>query len=84
MISIVLGSVAAMGAAFLGTKVYPLQKGGTIETATDSIQQSLDTVKESIQAEPQPEPLATETTTPLETEVAPVPESTEQISPEFS
>lgn len=80
MVSIVLGSLAAMGAAFAGTYVYPLQKGGTIETATNTVQQGLDSVKESIQVEPTPEPLATETT-PVE---VPVPESTEQTLPEAS
>lgn len=80
MLTIVLGSVVAMGTAFLGTKIYPIQKGGDISTATSAIEETLDSVKESIQ--PEPEPLQTETTTPLETEVTPPPENIEQTLPE--
>lgn len=68
-ISIVLGSLAAIGSAFVGTKVYPIQTGGdplagpallgaTITGAFAAAQKAL---------EPKPEPLAVETT-PVEQE----------------
>jgi len=67
-VSIVLGSIAGMAVAFLGTKVYPVQSGG------GDIQADIQTARESVQEvlQPAPEPLATETTTPIQ--------STEQTS----
>lgn len=58
-----LGSIAAIGSAFVGTKVYPIQKGGdplvgpALLGAT--ITGAFAAAKEAI--EPKPEPLATET-----------------------
>ncbi len=60
-LSIVLGSIAGMAAAFVGTKVYPIQSGGG-DIQTD-IQEVVENVKE--QLTPAPEPLAVETTTPV-------------------
>lgn len=62
-VSIILGSLAAIGSAFVGTNIYPIQTGGdpllgpailgaTITGAFASAQKAL---------EPSPEPLAVET-----------------------
>ena len=62
-VSIVLGSLAALGSAFAGTKVYPIQSGGdplagpALLGAT--ITGAFASAKKAI--EPAPEPLATET-----------------------
>lgn len=62
-VSIVLGSLAAIGSAFVGTKVYPIQTGGdplagpALLGAT--ITGAFAAAKKAI--EPAPEPLATET-----------------------
>jgi hypothetical protein len=72
-ISIVLGSLAAIGSAFVGTKVYPIQTGGdplagpAILGAT--ITGAFAAAKEAL--EPKPEPLAVETTPEVPTPTAP-------------
>ena len=88
-VSIVLGSLAAIGSAFVGVKVYPIQTGGdplagpTLLGAT--ITGAFAAAKKAI--EPAPEPLAVETES-IPTEVSPteesVPESTAQTLPEVS
>lgn len=62
-VSIVLGSIAAIGSAFVGTKVYPIQTGGdplagpTVLAAT--LTGAFAAAKKAI--EPAPEPLKVET-----------------------
>ena len=87
-VSIVLGSLAAVGSAYVGTKVYPIQTGGdpfagpallgatitdAIKTATEPVPEPL--AVETVKEEPVP---TTEVSQPLES----VPENTEQTSPE--
>ncbi len=84
-----LGSLAAIGSAFVGTKVYPIQTGGdplvgpavlgaTITGAIAAAERALT---------PAPEPLATETEKPEEeieqpvVEQSPLEETTTQASP---
>ena len=62
-VTIVLGSLAAIGSAFVGTKVYPIQTGGDPLTGPAllgaTITGAFAAAKKAI--EPKPEPLATET-----------------------
>jgi hypothetical protein len=74
-VTIVLGSLAAIGSAFVGTKVYPIQTGGdplagpALLGAT--ITGAFAAAKKAV--EPAPEPLATETVK-LQDVPEPVPE----------
>jgi hypothetical protein len=81
-ISIVLGSLAAIGAAYLGTKIYPVQSAiPPVDIVT--------AVKEAVTdaTTPAPEPLSTEVDTPapvsepVETEVEEAPPVTEESAP---
>lgn len=85
MISLVLGSLASLGSAFVGTYVYPLQVGGTVSELTNAVKETATNVNEKITeaTTPAPEPLKTEVTqepavseTP-EPEPAPLPEAPE-------
>ncbi len=62
-VSIVLGSLAAVGSAIAGTKVYPIQTGGDPLAGPALLGATLTgafaAAKKAI--EPKPEPLATET-----------------------
>jgi hypothetical protein len=64
-VSIVLGSLAAMGAAYVGTKVYPIQTGGDPLAGATALAATITgafaVAKKAV--EPKPEPLATETVT---------------------
>ena len=65
-LTIVLGSLAAVGSAFVGTKVYPIQTGGDPLAGPALLGATLTgafaAAKKAIQ--PKPEPLATETVKP--------------------
>lgn len=65
VISLVLGSLAALGSAFAGTYVYPLQVGGTVSELTEAVKETASTVNEKITkaTTPAPEPLKTEVET---------------------
>lgn len=70
-LTIVLGTLAAMGSAFVGTKVYPIQTGGTIEAAlapAAAIIPAVTAALKSATPAPKEEPLKTETV-PLEAEI---------------
>ena len=81
-----LGTLAAIGSAFAGTKVYPIQKGGTIEMALAPAAAILPAVTAALKSATPKEELKTETT-PLEkpeqvkTEPTPV-ENPEQVKTE--
>jgi len=74
-VSIVLGSLAAIGSAFVGTKVYPIQSGGDPLAGATALAATLTgafaAAEEAIK--PAPEPLATET---VKEEPTPAPEQT--------
>jgi hypothetical protein len=78
MISLVLGSLASIGSAFVGTYVYPLQVGGTVSELTEAVKETASTVNEKITeaTTPAPKPLKTEVETqPEVTQEAPVAET---------
>jgi hypothetical protein len=81
-LTIVLGTLAAIGSAFAGTKVYPIQTGGTLEMALAPAAAILPAVTAALKSASKPteEPLKTETT-PLEKpeEVKPPAESPEEV-----
>ena len=81
-VSIVLGSLAAVGSAYVGTKVYPIQTGGD-PLAGPALLGATITGAFAKATEPTPEPLAVETT-PIEASPPEesVPENIEQTSPE--
>ena len=86
-ISIVLGSLAAIGSAIVGTKVYPIQTGGDPLAGPALLGATLTgafaAAKKAVEV--QPEPLDVETVPT--TEPSPpesVPENTEQTLPEGS
>jgi hypothetical protein len=62
-VSIVLGSLAAIGSAFVGTKVYPIQTGGDPLTGPALLGATITGAFKAAEKalEPSPEPLATET-----------------------
>lgn len=73
-LTIVLGTLAAIGSAFVGTKIYPIQTGGTLEAALAPAAAIIPTVTAALKsATPAEEPLKTEVTSkieePLKTEV---------------
>lgn len=84
-----LGSLAAMGSAFVGTKVYPIQTGGDPLTGPAvlgaTITGALAAAEKALT--PAPEPLAVETEKPEEqieqpvTEQSPLEQTTTQTSP---
>jgi hypothetical protein len=77
-VSIILGSLAAVGSAYVGTKVYPIQTGGDPLAGPALLGATIT----GAFAKATPEPLAVET---IPTEDSPpeqpVPENTEQTSP---
>jgi hypothetical protein len=79
MISLVLGSIAAIGSAFAGTYVYPLQTGGTVGELTEAVKDVATTVNEKVTeaSTPAPEPLKTE----VESQPEPTPEPAPAPSP---
>jgi hypothetical protein len=74
-ISLILGSLAAIGSAFAGTYVYPLQTGGTVGELAEAVKDAATTVNETV----------TEATTPaeepLKTEVETQPEVSTELAP---
>jgi hypothetical protein len=62
-VSIVLGSLAAIGSAFVGTKVYPIQTGGDPLTGPALLGATITGAFKAAEKalEPSPKPLATET-----------------------
>ncbi len=72
-LTIVLGTLAAIGSAFVGTKVYPIQTGGTLEMALAPAAAILPTVTAALKSATPKEELKTEVETPLETEPEPLP-----------
>jgi hypothetical protein len=86
-VSIVLGSLAAMGASYLGTKVYPIQTGGDPlagpATLAAAVTGAFAAAEKAL--EPAPEPLATETVkeepAPEIVPAAPAPEPASEPSP---
>jgi len=84
-LTIVLGTLAAIGSAFVGTKVYPIQAGGTIEMAlapAAAIIPAVTAALKSATPAPKEEPLKTEVTSTIEeapkTEEAPIAEPSVQ------
>jgi hypothetical protein len=67
-LTIVLGTLAAIGSAFVGTKVYPIQTGGTLEMALAPAAAILPTVTAALKSATPKEELKTEVETPLEPE----------------
>lgn len=61
-ISLILGSLAAIGSAFAGTYVYPLQTGGTVGELAEAVKDAATTVNETVTeaTTPAEEPLKTE------------------------
>jgi hypothetical protein len=87
-LTIVLGTIAAIGSAFAGTKVYPIQAGGTLEMALAPAAAILPTVTAALKSatpKEEQEPLNTETT-PLEKpqEVKPPVENPEEVKTEVT
>jgi hypothetical protein len=86
-LTIVLGTLAAIGSAFAGTKVYPIQTGGTLEMALAPAAAILPAVTAALKSATKPteEPLNTETT-PLEKpeEVKPPVENPEEVKTEVT
>jgi len=64
-LTIVLGTLAAMGSAFVGTKVYPIQAGGTLEMALAPAAAIIPSVTAALKSATPTEELNTETT-PIE------------------
>ncbi len=68
-ITIVLGTIAAIGSAFVGSKVYPIQAGGTLEMALAPAAAILPTVTAALKsATPSEQPLSTEVESPPPTQ----------------
>jgi hypothetical protein len=66
-LTIVLGTLAAIGSAFVGTKVYPVQTGGTLEMALAPAAAILPTVTAALKSATPKEELKTEVEAPVET-----------------
>lgn len=60
IVSLILGSLSAIGSAFVGTKIYPIQTGIDPLQGPQELKEAI-TEKVADVMEPTPEPLAVET-----------------------